>query len=212
TYGDSTVIDKLNNGEVDATRMSQYADWVELLFEYSDQTILKTGTYDDQVQKFDSGHAAFIHQGNWIDPNLDEATFTMGYAPHASVYGTCDSIFIAAPSYYVINSDSENIDTAKLFLNDLASTTAGMDYTVNQAGMISAFKSCTLLPSGGLSQALVTWMNAGKAYSWWQNDMPSNFGMGTLGPIYTLYANGTIDKTGFITQITAAIEALAPEE
>nr|HPJ24105.1 carbohydrate ABC transporter substrate-binding protein [Bacillota bacterium] len=65
-YDDSSVIDDLNAGIVDSTRLSAYADWVELLFNYSDETILLDGTYDTQVAKFASGHAAFIHQGNWI--------------------------------------------------------------------------------------------------------------------------------------------------
>jgi len=207
-YDDSSVIDDLNDGVVSATRMAEYADWVELLFEYADPSILTVGTYDDQVQKFDSGHAAFIHQGNWIDPNLDEAEFEMGYAPHASVYGTMDSIFISAPSYYVINTDSANITNAEKFLNDLAATTAGHEYMVNEAGMVPAFKSVTLSPSGPLSAAVAEWMAAGNAYAWWQNDMPSNFGMQTLGPIYTLYAEGTIDKAGFIQRMIAAIEEL----
>ena len=45
-------------------------------------------------------------------------------------------------------------------------------------------------------------------YAWWQNDMPSGFGMDTLGPIYELFAKGTIDKAEFITQVTAAIGTL----
>jgi len=213
-YDDKTVIDKLNNGEVDATRLSAYADWVKLLFDYSDPTILLEGTYDTQVQKFASGHAAFIHQGNWIDPNLvsyfDEngGEFPMGYAPHASAAGENTAIFVSAPSYYVINKDSSSADVAKAFLNDLASTTAGADYVVNQAGMVSPFKSVTLLPSGPLSQAMLEWVATGDIYAWWQNDMPPGFGMDTLGPVYTNFAAGTIDETQFIAAVTDAIEAI----
>ncbi|MGD9910334.1 MAG: ABC transporter substrate-binding protein [Candidatus Izemoplasmatales bacterium] len=208
-YDDSSVIDDLNAGIANDTRLADLANWVELLFEYSDQTVLLEGTYDSQVQLFDSGHAAFIHQGNWIDPNLDEADFEMGYAPHATVSGTVDSIFVSAPSYYVINKDSDNITEAKLFLNDLASTSEGADYMVNQAHMVPAFKSITLVPSTPLSAAVASWMASGNIYAWWQNDMPSGFGMETLGPIYTLYASGQITKTEFIAQIKTAIEGLA---
>jgi raffinose/stachyose/melibiose transport system substrate-binding protein len=213
-YADSSVIDNLNDGVVNATRLTAYANWVELLFEYSDETILLEGTYDTQVAKFASGKAAFIHQGNWIDPNLvsyfndNGGEFEMGYAPHAAAAGTNDAIFVSAPSYYVINKNSGSIDAAKAFLNDLASTQAGHEYMVNEAGMVPAFKSVTLLPSGPLSQAMVEWMSAGKIYAWWQNDMPSDFGMGELGPIYTSFAAGNITKEQFISAITDKIEAL----
>jgi len=213
-YSDSSVIDDLNDGVVNTARLTAYVDWVELLFNNADETILLEGTYDTQVAKFASGKAAFIHQGNWIDPNLLSyfnefgGEFEMGYAPHAAAAGTNNAIFVAAPSYYVINKNSDSIDVAKAFLNDLASTQAGHEYMVNEAGMVAAFKSVTLLPAGPLSQAMVEWMNAGKIYAWWQNDMPSDFGMGTLGPIYTNYANGNLTKAQFIAAVTDAIENL----
>ena len=213
-YDDSSVIDDLNNGIVETARLNAYADWVALLFQYSDPTILLDGTYDSQVAKFASGHAAFIHQGNWIDPNLvsyfDEngGQFPMGYAPHAAAAGTNDAIFVSAPSYYVINKNSGSIDVAKQFLDDLASTQAGAEYMVNDAGMVPAFKSVTLSPTGPLSQAMVVWMNAGKIYAWWQNDMPPGFGMDILGPIYTNFANGNLDETQFIAAVTEAIQEI----
>ncbi len=119
-----------------------------------------------------------------------------------------DSIFIGAPSYYVINSATDSEDEAKLFLNDLAATPEGHDYMVNKANMVPAFNSVTLLPATPLSAQVMAWNQNGKAYAWWQNDMPSGFGMEVLGPIYTLYAAGTITKAEFIEQVTAAIENL----
>jgi len=79
---------------------------VDLLFEYADQTILNTGGYDEQVGKFAIGEAAFLHQGNWTDSSYADSTFDMGYLPHAAAAGENDSIFIGAPSYYVVNKDS----------------------------------------------------------------------------------------------------------
>jgi raffinose/stachyose/melibiose transport system substrate-binding protein len=214
-YDDSSVIDDLNDATVNTARLSAYADWVEVLFANSDQTILTTGDYDAQVGKFASGEAAFIHQGNWIDPNLVQyfddnpgSEFEMGYAPHAAAAGVNDSIFVSAPSYYCINSDSDNISTAKAFLQDLASTTAGHEYMVNEAKMIPAFKSVTLVPTNPLSAAVAEWMASGNIYAWWQNDMPSGFGMNTLGPIYANYATGVIDKAGFISQMTTEIQEI----
>jgi len=182
-YSDSSIIDKLNDGEVDASRLAQLANWVELLFTWSDKTILLSGGYDEQVGKFASGEAAFLHQGNWTDSSYSESTFTFGYAPHATLTTGNDSLFIGAPSFYVINADTNSEANAKLFLNDLAASAAGHDYMVNQAHMVPAFNSVTLTPSTPLSALIMQWNQDGKAYAWWQNDMPSGFGMETLGPI-----------------------------
>ncbi len=214
-YSNNDVIEAVNAGTVDAARFAAYADWVEMLFMYADPTVLLTGGYDEQVGAFASGKAAFLHQGNWTDGSYADVTFEMGYLPHAVLAGENDSIFIGAPSFYVINKDADMIEEAKLFLNDLASTEAGHKYMVEEANMVPAFDSVTLVPSTPLSAAVLEWNQKGKAYAWWQNDLPSGFGMNTLGPIYELFAKGVtgdsagIDKAAFITQMTSAIEGNA---
>ncbi len=209
-YGDTTVLDKLNKGEVDMERLTEYADWVEMLFKYSDEGVLLTGNYDAQVGQFATGKSVFIHQGNWIDPWLVEngVDFPMGFAPHAAVKGTFDGIFIGAPSFYVLNKDSKNLDEAKAFLNYMATNEKGHDYMVNKAKMVPAFTNVKLKPDTPLSADAAEWLSKGTAYTWLQNDMPDGFGMGTLGPIYESYAKGDIDKQGFIDQIAAKIEEL----
>lgn len=207
-YNDSSVIDALNAGEVDAARLAAYADWVELLFKFADETVLTTGGYAEQVGAFSTGKAAFLHQGNWTDSSYTDATFAMGYLPHAALAEGNDSIFIGAPSYYVVNKDSAMTDVARQFLNDLASTDAGAKYMVEDAHMIPAYNSVTLVPSTPLSAAVTDWVKADKMYAWWQNNMPSGFGMSTLGPIYSLFAKGEITKAQFIEQVTAAIATL----
>lgn len=210
-YGDRTVIDKLNNGEADEARLAEYADWVELLFNYADEAVLLTGNYDAQVGQFATGKSVFIHQGNWIDPWLigNGVSFPMGYAPHASVYGEHNAIFIGAPSYYVLNNESENIDAAKAFLNFMATNEEGHSYMVNEAKMIPAFTNVTLTPDAPLSADVTKWLaKENGAYTWLQNDMPDGFGMGTLGPIYEIFAKGEITKEEFIAQVTAKINEI----
>jgi raffinose/stachyose/melibiose transport system substrate-binding protein len=209
-YGDTTVLDKLNNGEADMQRLTEYADWVELLFEYSDRAILLTGNYDAQVGQFANGESVFIHQGNWIDPWLvtNGIDFPMGFAPHASVKGEHDSIFIGAPSFYVINKDSENVDAANAFLNFMATNEAGHNYMVNEAKMVPAFTNVELKPDTPLSANVAEWLAKDAKYTWLQNDMPDGFGMVTIAPIYESYAKGDIDKAEFINQLALKIEEL----
>jgi len=205
-YGDLSVTNDLLAGKVDATRLSEYADWVELLFKYSNQAILTTGNYDAQVGAFATQKAVFLHQGNWVDPNMADAgaTFKMAFAPHGSMKKTTDGIFVAAPSFYVINGESKYIDAAKRFLDDLVFTAAGNDYMVNQAGMIPAYANVTLQPTGQLSRSVQAWAAQGKVYSWDQYYFSNDFRDQTLGPIYNQFATGQVNKATFIELLTKA--------
>ena len=207
-YGDLSVVDALLAGDVDAKRLSEYADWVELIFKYADKAVLTTGNYASQVGAFATGKAAFLHQGNWTDPNMAEAkaTFPMAFAPHGSMAAKTDGIFVAAPSFYVINKESKNIAAAKKFLNDLVYTDAGNKYMVVDAGMIPAYSNVKLQPAGQLSKSVQAWSAAGKVYSWSQYYFTGDFRDKTLTPIYNQFATGSIDKAEFIDQMTKAFE------
>ncbi len=209
-YGDLSVVNQLLKGEVDAKRLSEYADWVELLFMYADKAVLTTGNYDSQVGAFATGKSVFLHQGNWVDPNMKSAgaTFTMAFAPHGSMHTATDGIFVAAPSFYVINSKSENIEAAKQFLNDMVYTSEGQDFMVNKAGMIPAYGNVKLNPSGQLSKSVQMWAGEGKVYSWNQYNFTGDFRDLTLAPIYNQFANGSIDKAKFIELMTDALKGL----
>ena len=47
--GDQHVINDVLNGKVDQARLADFADYVKLLMDYSDQNILLTGNYDQQL-------------------------------------------------------------------------------------------------------------------------------------------------------------------
>jgi raffinose/stachyose/melibiose transport system substrate-binding protein len=207
-YGDTSVVDALLAGNVDAKRLAEYADWVELLFTYADEAILTTGDYDAQVGAFATGKAAFLHQGNWTDPNIAaaNATFKMAFAPHGSTSAATNGIFVAAPSFYVINSESDNIEAAKRFLNDLVFTAAGQKFMVTDAGMIPAFANIELKPSGQLSQSVQAWAAAGKVYSWNQYMFSGDFRDSTLAPIYNQFAGGAITKAEFVQLLVTAFQ------
>jgi raffinose/stachyose/melibiose transport system substrate-binding protein len=207
-YGDLTIANKLLAGEVDATRLAEYADWVELLFKYADQAVLTTGDYDAQVGAFAAGKAAFLHQGNWTDGNIQQAgaTFKMAFAPHGSMNAVTDGIFVAAPSFYVINKESENIEAAKKFLNDMVFTTEGNKFMVEEAGMIPAYANVTLNPKGQLSKSVQDWAAQGKVYSWNQYMFSGDFRDQKLAPIYNQFALGVINKQEFVKYLTEAFK------
>jgi len=207
-YGDLSVVNDLLAGKVDQSRLKQYADWVALLFKYADQSILTTGNYDAQVNAFATQKTVFLHQGNWVDPNMKSAgaTFKMAFAPQGSLTAPTDGIFVAAPSFYVIDSKSKNVAGAEKFLNDLVYTPAGQDFMVNKAGMIPAFKNVDLQPSGQFSQSVQAWAKAGKIYSWDQYDFSGDFRTQVLGPIFNQLATRKINEAQFIKLMTAAFQ------
>ncbi len=206
-YGDLSVVNALLAGTVDAQRLSEYADWVELLFKYADKGVLTTGNYDAQVGAFATGKAAFLHQGNWTDGNMKDVTFKMAFAPHGSMAAATDGIFVAAPSFYAINKDSKYVATAKAFLNDMVNTPEGHAFMVTEAGMIPAFSGIALQPAGQLSKSVQEWSAAGKVYSWSQYYFTGDFRDKTLTPIYNQFAAGKITKAQFIDLMTKAFIA-----
>ena len=207
-YNNSTrYIDMLLNGQVDTARLTAFAEYYNLLFRYANRNTLRVGGYDQQLGDFAIGKTVFIHQGNWTDPTFQEfgITFEMGYVPHAFLAETTDGIFVGAPSWYIVNAKSNNIEEAKKFLTAMASTQEGHDYIVNKAGMVPAFKSVRLQPPGQFSIAVQNWSNAGKIYAWHQNEMPDGFGIDILGPIFHQMATEQITTQEFVRLFTNAV-------
>lgn len=211
---DTTVIDQVMAGQVDPARLTDYASWVKLIFDYTDEKMLTVGNTSEQMIAFGAGKYAFLHQGSWAEQNIKEGggEFEMGFAPYASLGNTpSEGLFIGAPSYYCINKDSKNIDLAKKFLNDLSSSDAGQALIVNEINLVPAFKNNAYTPATPLASFLAKWVADGKpAYSFSnQYSTPDGFNMNTLGPIYNQLALGQIDQAQFEKLFTEAIGTLA---
>lgn len=210
-FDDTSIIEKALKGQLDEPRFAQYAKYVQLLFKYADQNILLNGSYDNQVGAFAQGKTAFLHQGNWVDPNLKQlgVTFKIGYAPHAFLDTEQKGLYLFAPSWYCVNAKSPNAQAAKDFLTAMATTAEGHDYMVNQAGMIPAFKSVTLKPSGQLSQALMEANARGGNYGVFFGMLPDGAGQNIFGPIYDLFAQNPDRIDQFIADMRKAVAGLA---
>jgi raffinose/stachyose/melibiose transport system substrate-binding protein len=209
-FTDTSVIDKALKGELDVPRFTQYAKYLQLLYKYADKKILLNGSYDDQVGAFAQGKTAFLHQGNWVDPNLKQlgVTFEIGYAPHAFLDTEEKGLYLFAPSWYCVNTKSPNAEAAKAFLNSIASTPEGHDYMVNQAGMIPAFKSVTLKPAGQLSRALMEANARGGNYGVFFGMLPDGAGQNVFGPIFDLFAQNPDNLDQFIADMKKAVAGL----
>jgi len=192
-FTDTSVADNFNKGIVDEARMTDYANYVKLLFDFSDQTVLTTGNYDAQLAAFANQKAVFIHQGNWTDPSFRSMNveFEYDYISHpmndAMEY---KGLYLFAPSYYVINNKAseEKIQAAKDFMNFLVFSEEGANYMVNEAGMVPAFKNITLEPAGGFSKALVRANAAGGNFGVYFGKLPAGTGQSKLAPIFDVFA------------------------
>ena len=155
-YGDKSVTNDLLAGKVDAKRLSEYADWVELLFKYADKAVLTTGQLRRPGRRLRLGPGGFPPSGQLgrSQHGAGQDDLQDGLRPPRLHGRKTDGIFVAAPSYYVINKNSKNVAAAKKFLNDLVYTDAGNKYMVVDAGMIPAYKNVKLSPSGQLSSSV----------------------------------------------------------
>jgi raffinose/stachyose/melibiose transport system substrate-binding protein len=186
-----------------------YAQMLKLLVDYSDKANLESIDYDHQVAAFATGKAAFLHQGNWVYPNLKDlkVTFDMGIVPLAindSKYS--NAIPVGVPSYYVVNKDSKVSKESKAFLEYMAMTERGHKYMIQEAFMVPAFKNVTLQPTDPLAKAIMKYNAEGRTISWQFPSMPDGWGMQQVGPMLAQFAkDGNADK--LLSDMDAAAKA-----
>lgn len=205
--GDTTYIDMLKEGKIDSARMGQFADYMKLLFDYSNPSTLISGTYDDQLALWAQGKTAFVTQGNWIDPSLPgyQVTFDCGIAPLAFTKEEMKGILADCPSWWAVYNKGSQIDACKAFLKELALSEDGQKCLVTDCGMISPYTSNKLSPKTPLAMNLKTYVDSGNSYSWEWTKMPEGIAMNATGAIFELYAKGEIDRDRFVTMMSTAI-------
>lgn len=206
TYGDFSITNQLLEGNMDVERLNEYADWVDMLFSYSEPTILISGNYESQVNAFLNQKTVFLHQGYWADGILKDANFDMAFAPFGSTKSASDGIFVNVTSWYVINKNSEKAQLAKDFLNYVAQSEAGQDYLVNKIKLIPAFRNIEFEPQEQLSKSVYQWIKEDKVYSSNFDEFPLEFLDNSIGPIYDQLARNLITVQQFKFLLTQAIK------
>lgn len=205
--GDNTYFDEAMQGKIDDNRMGQFADFMGLLFQYSDKQTLLSGTYDDQLALWAQGKAAFITQGNWIDPSLPDynATFKCGIAPFAFTKDPMTRVLADCPSWWCVYKDGDKVDACKAFLDWLAESEEGQTYLIKDCGMISPYKSATVEPETPLALSLKSYVDSGETSSWAWSNLPEGIAQNALGLVFESYAKGDIDRDGFVKMMGTQI-------
>lgn len=196
---DTTYIDLLNDGgQLDTDRFTDYANMIALFNQYSDPSLLVSGTYDQQILNFASGKYAFVTQGSWIGATMtaDDAeqyeaagNFEVGMLPYCFEDGQ-DTILTNSPSWWAVY-DGDNAEAAKAFL-EWCATDPGQKILVEEAGFISPFKSCTYVADDPFAQAISDYTAAGKTSGWHWLQTKDGLAQNAIGQVYADFASGSI--------------------
>ncbi|MDO4522712.1 MAG: ABC transporter substrate-binding protein [Eubacteriales bacterium] len=209
---DTTYIDMLNDGgQIDKERFEKFAEFVGLLNQYSDPSLLVSGTYDQQILNFASGKYAFVTQGSWIGATMtnDDAeayeaagNFKCGMVPYAFEEG-CDTILTNSPSWWAVYKDG-NVEAAEAFLQWLT-TDEAQEVLVMEAGFVSPFKSCKYVANDPFAQTITDYQNAGKTSGWHWLNMKEGIAQNATGQVFGMYAQGQLDAAGFTDAMASVI-------
>lgn len=195
-------------GTADVVNNQAFIDWmnlVELLCTYGGGASLDTIDYSTQVGNFALGKTAFLHQGNWVAGDLKglEVDFDMGFVPFAVNEDTTQSgsIPVGVPMYWTVNKDSKVNAEAKAFLDWMVTSETGQKALIEDMNMIPAFTNFTIESSDVLAQSIMKFNNAGKTIPWAFTNLPDGFTMEKVGPIFSKFAKGEIDKSQMLQEI-----------
>ena len=201
---DTTYIDLLNNGgQIDETRMKNFAEFIGMMNQYSDKShLLVDGTYDEQVAGFKEGKFAFITQGNWCVTSPSDVSFEVGFAPYAFEDGI-NTIIAGPPSYWVAYS-AGNVEGAKAFFNWCAGDSA-QNILVNDAGLVSPFDDCQYEAVNPFYKSMKSYIDAGN-YSGWHTMLKKDGLQNVTCQVFADYAKGSIsDADAFVSTISQVI-------
>ncbi len=211
---DTTYIDMLNDGgKLDDKRFAAFADMIELFNKYSDQSLMVSGTYDQQILNFASGKYAFVTQGSWIgatitsddaDAYKEAGSFECGMIPYAFEEGI-DTILTNSPSWWAVYKDG-NVTEAEAFLQWMSEAEA-QEVLVKEAGFISPYKSCTFVADDPFAQTITDYTSTGKTSAWHWLGLTDGFAQNYVGQVFADFASGSLDKEGFIKTFKQVTEA-----
>ncbi len=210
---DTKYIDMLNDGgKIDETRFSDFANMVELFNKYADQSLLVSGTYDQQILNFASGKYAFVTQGSWIGATMtgDDASayeeagnFKCGMIPYAFEEGI-DTILTNSPSWWAVYKDG-NVDAAKTFLQWMT-TDEAQKVLVMEGGFISPYKSCKYVADDPFAETISEYTTADKTSAWHWINMKEGYAQNYTGQVFADFASGSISKDEFINVFSQVTE------
>ncbi len=147
----------------DTANVDQWVELIDLTVKYGQKNAITTGDYTNSVAVFSSGQAAMIQQGTWMQIEIDKvnADLDVGMMPMPFGDEPNNMVFAGVPNFWVVNTESEVKEEAKIFLNWLATSDTGRNFLTEKMNVVPAFKSIDANSSRGLNLALYEYAKEG---------------------------------------------------
>lgn len=194
--------------------LDQWANLLDLTLKYGNENPLTTD-YNTQVTTFASGQAAMMQQGNWTQVQIDgiNKDLNLGVLPMpiSDDAAKNDNLYVGVPNNWVINNNSKVKAEAKEFLNWLATSDIGKQYTVEQFKFIPAFKSIEVKDPailGDIANDIIAYSKEGKTKSWNWFKYPEGVQQ-ELGASIQAYIAKKLDRAGLFDVIDTKWKDLA---
>ena len=207
-YDDTKYIDLLNDGgQIDENRMKDFAEFIDMMNQYSDPDLVIDGNYDSQVAGFAEGKYVFVTQGNWIAPNIlandNYSGFEMGFAPYAFEDGI-DTIIGGVPNFWAVYADG-NVEAAKAFLQ-WCSEDSAQQILVEEAALISPYTDCKYTSDAPFAASIAQYISAGKLSYWHTMEKKSGLEDKT-SVVFNQFAQGALDVDSFVSTMGQVISS-----
>lgn len=206
-YGNTQLIAQMQAGQVEPARLQQVSDYLDLLFRYSDQTLLLQGSCQEQLQAFAAGQTVFTVGSSDLDPSFRAAgiSFAYGFLPYGAYLLDTNGIFAQSTDWLVLDQASPHRQLASDFLASLANQGVYQDLLAEKANVLPAF----LENSPGIDQPLLRdlagWMQAGRIYGLHQDQLPAELGATLWSPLLEQLATREISSRQFAERAATAI-------
>lgn len=206
-YENTQLIDLLLSGQVEMPRLEHFADFLDLLFRYSDQELLLHGSYQEQLRTFSQGQAVFTVGSSDLDPSLQAAgvTFECGFLPFGAYPLDTNGIFAESTGWLVLDRSGHNSDLAKDFLASLANQEIYQDILAQDANVLPAFQKNSQVLDQPLLRDLLGWKQGGRIYGMHQDQLTPDYGAAFWGPLFEQLAVKEITSRQFAEQAAKAI-------
>ena len=206
-YGNTQLVDRMKSGQLELPRLQQFADYLDLLFRYSDQEMLLQGTYPEQLRAFSQGQAVFTVGSSDLDPSFqaEGITFEMGFLPFGAYQLDTNGIFAESTGWLVLDRSSQKRTLAQDFLASLAQNPTCQAILAQKANVLPPLQQ-GIEPSGQpLLRDLSGWQQAGRIYGMYEDQLPSTLGAAFWGPLFEQLAAKTLTSSQFAESAATAI-------
>lgn len=209
---DQSVLTDLNLGRYPTFRIDEYANWLKLLTDFSDQSGLFRTTLAGQVSAFMAEETAIMPYVPTFDVELKNffAIQHFAMAPLGQFSTNAWSLaFNSQTSWIFINrkADSTQIDFLKSLLFEYATNTSMRIQVSNNLGTLHPFKNDLIFSNNNqFNQTIVPFYNRGATNPYLFDRLANTTKVNALVTLHNQWFLGMINRHEFVRQLKAWVE------